>query len=194
MTVPIETASRSALAAPGSRLGLILCFLIHFSDAGFCRSPRQTSSLSGAGSAYRGEALFTGKTSFQNGGPPCATCHSIAGLPFPGGGSLGPELSGAYRKLGSEGTDSALQTLFFNAMTPIYDPRPLTPQERSDLKEFLRDAGNWRHATPATPWIVVIALGGCGVLLGLTQILWRDRARSVRKNLLRRAKGGGGAP
>src|SRR5512138_299683 len=55
------------------------------------------------GNPTTGKQLFSGERRFQNGGPACAACHSIAGLPFPNGGVIGPDLTGEYTKLGPEG-------------------------------------------------------------------------------------------
>ncbi len=184
---------RPGFTARPLRFGVLLTVLVLFPGTLFCRSPQQSPTPSEQGSALRGEALFTGAVGLRNGGPPCVTCHSVSGLPFPGGGSLGPDLSRAYRKLGSQGTDAALQTLFFNAMTPIYDPRPLTPDERADLKAYLREAGTRPASSPATPVILAITLGGFLILIFVTQFLWRSRIGSVRRDLVRRASGTRGA-
>src|SRR6185312_14386962 len=37
------------------------------------------------GEAKAGEALFIGRIRLANGGPPCISCHSVSGLPFPNG-------------------------------------------------------------------------------------------------------------
>ena len=59
---------------------------------------------------------------------------------FPGGGTLGPDLTRAYRKLGPRGTQSAMQTLYFQVMTPIYSVHPLGSEEQADLMAFLEQA------------------------------------------------------
>ncbi len=145
------------------------------------------------GSVEHGEALFAGKIQFRNGGPPCAACHTSVSLPFPGGGSLGPDLTGISAKLGPLGIDPTLQTLFFPAMIPIYDPHPLEPDERDDLKAFFREEGSRPLSRPPTPVILVLALAGLAILLILTHLFGRRRLRGVRKRLLERAAGAGGA-
>lgn len=50
--------------------------------------PPQSSASSVEGDVAAGETLFTGRRRFQNGGPPCATCHNVATLPFPSGGTM----------------------------------------------------------------------------------------------------------
>jgi mono/diheme cytochrome c family protein len=139
------------------------------------------------GSAQQGEKLFVGRISFKNGGPPCSACHIVAGLPFPGGGTLGPELTHTFSKLGSEGLDTALHTLFFPAMAPLYDPHLLTVSEQADLKAFLVEADSRPAATDRTIPAVLIGLAGFGILVLATWAFWRDRLHSVRRTLVETA-------
>lgn len=145
-----------------------------------------------AGSPARGKELFSGQVHFQNGGPPCASCHSIAGLSFPNGGTLGPNLTHEYSKLGPEGTTIVLKTLYFPAMSPIYDSRPLTPQEQADLQAFLKEASASTRTPSETLTIAVAGLLGFFVLLIVTRAVWRGRLRSVRHRLLEKARAQGG--
>ncbi len=137
----------------------------------------------GGGSASTGRSLFTGTVKLRNGGPPCRTCHSMAGLPFPNGGTLGPDLTMISAKLGPQGIGPTLQTLFFPTMTPIYDQRPLTLMEQSDLKAFFQEAGSGPPLQPITPVIVSVAAAGFLLLMILTRAIWRHRLRGVRKGL-----------
>ena len=54
-------------------------------------------------SVAAGRALFLGTVRFQNGGPACSACHSVAGLAFAAGGTMGPDLTRVYSKMGPEG-------------------------------------------------------------------------------------------
>ncbi len=146
------------------------------------------------GSASRGRELFTGQARLQNGGPSCETCHSIAGLPFPNGGTLGPNLTGVYEKLGSEGMPIAVKTLYFPVMTSIYDPHPLTLEERADLLAFFKEAGPQLPARSNTRTVALIGFLGFCTLLVITRTVWRDRLRSVRRRMVETAKHQGGLP
>ena len=106
---------------------------------------------------------------------------------------MGPDLTRISAKLGPLGIDPTMQTLFFPAMTPIYDTHPLTSDESADLKAFFREAGSRPISRGATPLILVPVLAGLLILLGLTQLFGRRRLRGVRKRLLERATGAGGA-
>ncbi len=150
-------------------------------------STSQASPETIHGSASRGEALFIGRIRFQNRAPACISCHSIAGLSFPNGGTLGPDLTHAYTKLGQRGTEAAMQTLYFGVMTPIYIQHPVVPQEQADLVAFLKQA----QAKPQSHWttqiLILVAFLLGGVFVALTGFLWRNRVRSVRRALIDRA-------
>ena len=134
-----------------------------------------------------GKALFTGAVHFANGGPECASCHSSAGLGFPGGGSMGPDLTGVYSKLGPDGLNSALETLYFPAMTPIYTYRPLTKDERRNLFAFFQNLSR-QQAQAQTTAIGGIALAGLVILVAATAVAGRHRLRPVRRRLVERAR------
>ena len=106
---------------------------------------------------------------------------------------MGPDLTHAYRKLGPTGTQSAMQTLYFNVMTPIYATHPLAADEQADLMAFLERA----ESQPAQEWATLIdllaALAGGAGLVALTGFLWRHRVKSVRRALVQRATRQGAA-
>lgn len=80
--------------------------------------------------------------------------------------------------------DAALETLYFPAMVPLYDPHPLTMAEQADLQAFFKDADSEPTSPNVTPLVAVIALAGFVVLVIITWALWRDRLRSVRRKLV----------
>jgi ubiquinol-cytochrome c reductase cytochrome c subunit len=141
-----------------------------------------------------GRALFAGQAAMRNGGPPCASCHAISSLGFPNGGAMGPDLSGIYQTLGPDGTDAALQTLFFPTMMPVYDKRPLTPPEQQALKAFLAKAGNTPVGQRDTLVLAGLAVAGFIVLLAITWLAWRGRLRGVRAPLVAGIRAGGAQP
>ncbi len=159
-----------------------------FSGANLSAGNFQTDS---PGSVQNGKFLFSGTIRFQNGGPPCAGCHSVSGLSFPNGGTLGPDLSKESAKLGPEGMDAVLQTLFFPTMAPIFDARPITVAEQHDLKAFLDQAQSGPPPSNVTPIMASAAVIGLLVLLALVWGIWRNRLRSVRRALLHFMGGAG---
>jgi mono/diheme cytochrome c family protein len=158
--------------------------------------PSQASAAPGpappAGSAEAGERLFLGSVSLQKGGPPCFSCHDVSTLPFPGGGTLGPDLTAAFAKFGATGMNSVLATLSFPTMRPIFDARPLTIQEQQDLEAFLQKTGP-RSLIGRTVQIVLSALGGLLILVIAAWIIGENRISSVRKALVRKAGKPGGS-
>jgi len=147
----------------------------------------QTIPTAATGSPSRGQRLFTGLDRFRNGGPACVSCHSIAGLPFQDGGSLGPDLTHAYKKLGPTGTQSAVQTLYFRVMTQIYGPHPLFAGEQADLMAYLEQAESRPQSQWSTQIILLAAVVLGAIFILITGLAWRDRVRTVRRALVERA-------
>jgi mono/diheme cytochrome c family protein len=152
-----------------------------------------TSSENPQGSASDGESLFIGRTHFLNRGPACISCHSIAGLPFPNGGTLGPDLTQTYAKLGPAGTQAAMQTLYFPTMIPVYRDHQLAPQEQADMVAYFRATA--AEAKPQAQWttqMLILAAFVLGIIfIALTAFFWRKRVLSVRAALVARATGQG---
>ncbi len=140
------------------------------------------------GSVSNGEALFAGRVHFRNGAPACASCHRVAGSAFPGGGTMGPDLTREYTKLGPQGLDAVLQTLYFPAMNALFGTRPLTPEEQQDVRAYLESVTRNR-GPDLTAELAAVAAGGFLVLLAITWRKGRGRVRSVRRALMGRAAG-----
>jgi hypothetical protein len=80
-----------------------------------------------------------------------------------------------------------MQTLYFRVMTPIYAAHPLLPAEQADLLSFLQQAESRTSFPENTPVVLLYAVVLGASFLGLTGLLWRDRVKSVRRALVRRA-------
>lgn len=169
-------------------LATVLLFALLGTAAAQLPSSPDNSPAAPPGSATRGEQLFSGVIPFQTRGPACAACHSVAGLPFPNGGTLGPDLTRIYDRMGPMGMDVALRTLYFPAMSPLYADHPLSAAERADLAAFFAQAAKQPSARPVTPAVLGIAVIGGLLLLALTAFAWRDRLRGVRAKLLASAR------
>jgi hypothetical protein len=142
----------------------------------------------GGGDANRGRALFTGATPLRNGGPACIACHDEVALGVPGGGTMGPDLTNVAARMGTLGVATALETLFFPTMAPLFSAHPLTVDERTDLAAFL---GTRTPANPNRQSFVTIGIGVAAVVLGaiflaITALTGRSRVRSVRLAMLAR--------
>lgn len=143
----------------------------------------------GVGEASRGRALFTGASRLENGGPPCMTCHSIAGLGALGGGALGADLTGAYNLYGGDvGLAAFLATVPTVTMNAVWTRQPLTASEQDDLRAFMQEA-SVAQRPPETVWLLAgLSAAGLILMLLLAQLTWRKRLVSVRKTMVQRAR------
>ena len=143
-----------------------------------------------AGDADRGKLLFEGSDRFAAGGPPCLSCHSVAGVGALGGGQLGPDLTGAFAKYGGEkGLQAVLDAVAFPTMAPIFSRRQLTATERADLAAFLESAADDQRPARQAGKLVGISVGAAAVIALLALVVWRRRLYGVRRSLVNRSTG-----
>lgn len=143
-----------------------------------------------AGDVERGKSLFKGSERFDAGGPSCLSCHSVAGVGALGGGQLGPDLTGAYDKYGgAQGLRSALETVPFPTMAPIFSRKQLTDDERADLVAFLASAPDQQRPARSAGKLVGLSTAAAAVIALLALGVWRRRLQGVRKPLVNRARG-----
>lgn len=112
-------------------------------------------------SADLGRELFFGREAFKNGGTACVACHHFADE---GGGSLGPDLSGVFTRMGRQGLVAATEKPAFKVMGPMYRERPVTRQEALHLVRYLEVMDHGPVKRAGIPWLpasglVVLALG-----------------------------------
>jgi len=142
-----------------------------------------------AGDAALGQGLFTGPAHFQNGGPPCLTCHTIAGIGSLGGGALGPDLTPAFNKYGGEaGLATFLSTVPLPTMNAVWTAHPFTPQESANLIAFLKQASGGGPPVDPTGLLAGAAVAGAAVLVVLAQLYWRHRLTAVRRPLVEHSR------
>jgi len=143
-----------------------------------------------AGNEDRGKLLFEGSDRFENSGPPCLSCHSVAGVGALGGGQLGPDLTGAFDKYGGErGLQGVLEAVAFPTMAPIFSKKPLTAEERSDLVAFLESAADGQRPASQAGKLVGLSVGVASAIVVLALVIWRRRLGGVRRGLVERATG-----
>jgi hypothetical protein len=137
-------------------------------------------------SSATGRDLFTGARPFQNGGAPCGACHGLGGEGLAFTASLGPELSSGLATMDPAALDGLLEALPFPSMTPVYEGRPLTPGERSDLVAYLIPTAG--KGPPRDAWHFEACGAFMAALLFLALALaWRRRKTPSRARLLARA-------
>jgi mono/diheme cytochrome c family protein len=136
------------------------------------------------GDPAAGKALFTGRKLFQNRGAQCFACHAVASFMPPNGGSLGPDLTGAFRKYGgTQGLAAVLSGAPFPTMVPVYHAHALTPQEQADLAAFLGAAAG--VPAPMTLFVACLAVWGMGGLYVILYAIWRNRPGGGRLGRVR---------
>jgi mono/diheme cytochrome c family protein len=135
----------------------------------------------------KGRDLFLGVEPFVNGAPPCASCHTMAGLGGFGGGLLGPDLTPAYGKLeGRKSLGAWLASPPSEVMQPVFKGHALESEEILGLIAVMKDAAESGagNAESSTLSFVLSGIGLAAALMVLFDIFWRNRFRSVRRTLV----------
>jgi mono/diheme cytochrome c family protein len=190
ITDPQKERPGTAMPNLGLEVGQIAAIVAYLGSTGGGAPPpppTDTTPAAAAGSAAKGKSLFTGTKQFENGGPPCLSCHTIAGIGPLGGGALGPDLTKAYAKLGVGAAGFVGPT-----MAPIFGDQPLTAPERAALAAFLEDASTKERPGSAVWALALLALGGLALLVIVAVLIWPRRGLSVRRPLVDTAKTGRG--
>lgn len=139
-----------------------------------------------------GLALFSGAAPLNNGGTPCFSCHVIPGLASLGGGRLGPDLAGAYERLGGRRNMGAwLYAPATPTMAPLFREHPLEEEEILVLlAAFERAALDPDEDESANALsFLLLALGGTVLALAACDVIWKQRSLSVRAPIVDRRPG-----
>ncbi len=156
-------------------------------DGGAAPVAPQPILATGESSTAAGKNLFTGATRLSNGGPSCRACHSSAGIGGLGGGKLGPDLTGAYAKLGDA---MILWPETIAPMQPIYTSKPLTVGEKTDLLAFFSSTDVTKRSTEVIGQLIGLAVAGVVVMAVLAQLIWRRRLSAVREPMVAKQRAG----
>lgn len=133
-----------------------------------------------AGRPDTGKMLFDGGVSFKKGGPPCISCHNIARLPFPMGGTMGPDLTNINARFAAENAPHVFPT-----MVPLYMDRPLLPEEQVDLEAFIAKAA-FEQSDDVTAVFALLAELVFVLATAVVWLIWRNRTGVVRDSLRQR--------
>lgn len=139
-----------------------------------------------AGNATSGKAYFVGDQRFENGGPHCISCHSVAGIGSLGGGNLGPDLTTSGFVRSDAAFASFMGAPSTQTMGAIWANTPLTPQEQADLYAFLSKATVTQREPSALLQIALLAIVGAAAWIALANFYWGKRLRGVRKPMIER--------
>ena len=150
--------------------------------------PKNTNSVPTPikGDPAIGRAYFIGAKRFRNGGPACMSCHGNADIPGLGGGSLGPDLTKVYLRMGGEvGLKSVIQSSPFPTMQGVFSKKPVTEEEATHLVAYFAQTENLKEKKLNFK-IVGISFGGFILMYILFHLIWRNRLTGVRKPLVGR--------
>ena len=134
-----------------------------------------------------GKALFLGRRALKNGGPSCVSCHRVGGMRGLGGGFLGPDLTGAFARVGGEKALAAwLVSPGSPMMKPVYAARALDPQDILPLVAFLKDAAQRGRPADSIARLAFLIIGllGAAAMFVVFDSIWGGRLRSVRRLLV----------
>lgn len=135
-----------------------------------------------------GTQIFLGERALINGGPPCASCHTLGTIGGLGGGRLGPDLTHASDRLGGrKGLGAWLSSPPTPTMQAVFAKHPLQSEELFSLLATMEEANNQSRPAGSSSILRFFALGFIGMLVGLSllQLAWRGRIRSVRRSIVR---------
>ena len=130
----------------------------------------------------RGRELFLGHRRLQQGGAPCFACHNVRGAAgnegVMGGGTLGPDLTFAYARLGEKGLTPALEQTATPIMHAVYGDARLEPDEQFALKAYFARLARDGAYPPRERDFLLLGSEGMGLVLGLAALrVLRGRKR-----------------
>lgn len=129
-----------------------------------------------------GKMLYTGGKRFENGGPPCISCHNV-GVGALGGGALGPNLMLPNEKygVGPAPVNPLIAAAWINSpgtpvMGPVFSRRNVTDEEVEHLKAFFNTLP--AEQTSKTGAFVGIGAAGFVGIMIFFGIVWSGRYRN----------------
>jgi mono/diheme cytochrome c family protein len=145
-----------------------------------------------AADAAFGRELAMGTRRLASGGAPCISCHAFHGIPMFGGGTLGPDLTHEFTRLGGGRAATAwLASPPTPTMKSVYSAHAIQPDEAHALAAYLdslskQEGGGAAHAEKR---FLLIGLGGCLIALVAMDTIWRKRFSAVRRPLVAGTRG-----
>lgn len=187
--IAVELLNKYKIRMPNMGLSRdeVLAVIAYLESASAGQIPSPTAALQlPTGDPIRGKSFFTGVRRFQNGGPPCLACHSVAGIGALGGGLLGPDLTGVLNKYGGvQGLAAFISSPGTPVMGSVWPRKPLTPQELADVIAFLQQASVSERPLQIVWQFIGLAFIGVAILAGVAALYWRNRlAGGLRRRWL----------
>jgi len=134
-----------------------------------------------------GRQVFLGISRLANRGPACVSCHSVNGIGVLAGGKLGPDLNAVFERLnGRKGLATWLSAPPTPIMQSVFSDHPLDEDEILPLVAFFSDkaVAPPESGQAATLIFILLGMAGTAAALVLFDVVWRNRFRAVRQNLV----------
>jgi mono/diheme cytochrome c family protein len=134
-----------------------------------------------------GHTMFIGTRALKHGGPSCISCHTVQGLGGFGGGTLAPDLTTVFERYQGRKTLSAwLSAPATPTMQSLFKQHPLEAEEILSLVAYFQHTlqRNPQDVSTTRLNFILIGLAGTLVVLGLFDVVWNKRLRSVRRRLV----------
>jgi hypothetical protein len=128
----------------------------------------------------RGRQLFEGTQALSHGGPACLGCHDVRGLGVAGGGTLGPNLTFTFARLGDRGLTPLLAKLDTPLMRELYAKTPLTEEEQYAVKAYLADVSRDGSRPRKDRDFFFLGVVGLIAALGFIGLVWGPRGTDPR--------------
>ncbi|MCC6395534.1 MAG: hypothetical protein IT282_00835 [Bacteroidetes bacterium] len=138
-----------------------------------------------------GRRVFVGSLPLKNGGPACMSCHTVQGFTFFGGGTLAPDLTTVLERYQGRKTLSAwLSAPQTPTMSSLYTRAPLHSDEVLAIVAYFQStlARNPDDISPARLNFILVGLAGTLLIMGLLDVVWGKRFRTVRRDLVRKKR------
>ncbi len=158
--------------------------LDYIEKGGVSEAPVDSRPVASASEAETrlGEDLFLGRVRFANGAPACISCHSAGDAGALGGGTFAIDLTQVFSRYDEKILTQALKNPGFRVMNVIFADKPLTEEEVFAVKSYLYKVDQSEVLPGDTQKkFIFLGVGGCVVLLGVTDLVWRRRRRKSAK-------------
>ena len=139
---------------------------------------------------HAGLQLFSGRSSLENGGTSCISCHNINNNQLVPGGLLAKDLTNVYARMGDAGLTGILGAPPFPAMATSYKDNTLDSAEIVQLTAFLKHADSVSADQEIKSAANIFGFGGLGgliLLFLLIAVIWNKRLKaSVKDDIYKR--------
>jgi mono/diheme cytochrome c family protein len=136
-----------------------------------------------------GRDLFLGRRRLASRSPSCVSCHTVNGIGGLGGGRLGPDLTLVWERLqGRKGLGAWLSNPASPTMAPVYKGKTMQAEEILPLLAYFENTAQKGGKADSVPLLNFLLLGLGGMIVGLVSIdlIWTNRLRGVRRELVQR--------